>query len=123
MEAYSQESWEKASDAHIARTIEKLRGKKQTNMAKVADMEMEIRHVASPMELSVEIKIKLIDSALELIRELKLEPEKSSDEEDAYNAALGFLAIQYNDQCRVEIALPKEPPGKSVEPVVHMRAH
>ena len=92
-------------------------------MAKVADMKMEIRHEASPMELSVESKIKLIDSALELIRELKLEPEKSSDEEDAYNAALGFLAIQYNDQCRVEIALPKEPPGKSVEPVVHMRAH
>ena len=81
---------------------------RERQMAKVADMEMEIRHVASPMQLSVEIKLKLIDSALELIREFKLEPEKSSNEDDAYNAALGFLAIQYNDQCRVEIALPKE---------------
>ena len=87
-------------------------------MAKVADMEMEVRQ-----ELSVEIKLKLIDSALELIREFKLEPEKSSAEEDAYDAALGFLAIQYNDQCRVEIALPNEPPGKNAQPVVHMRAH
>jgi hypothetical protein len=78
-------------------------------MAKIADMEMEVRHVASPMELAVEIKLKLIDSALELIREFKEQPEKSDAEQDAYDTALAFLSIQYNDQCRVEIALPKEP--------------
>lgn len=120
MEAYSQESWEKTSDAHIARTIEKLRGKKQTNMAKVADMEIEFKQSE---------RIALIDSAVELVKIFaNRRPTIAGDtifdiEQPLYKAALEFLQMQYELERPCVHIKTMEPPGKSVEPVVHMRAH
>ena len=60
-------------------------------------------------------RIALIDSAIELVKIFaNRRPTIARDtifdiEQLAYKAALEFLAIQYNGQCRVDIALPKMP--------------
>jgi hypothetical protein len=80
-------------------------------MAKAADMEIEVRHIASPMELGVEIRLKLIESAHELIRELGGRSFNVSDrDEQAYESALAFLQMQYElEKPVVVIPSLKEP--------------
>ena len=82
-------------------------------MAKVADIEVEFKQSE---------RIALIDSAVKLVtifsnreptllppQEYGSKPSLTTEESQAYRSALEFLAIQYNGQCRVEIALPKMP--------------
>ena len=96
-------------------------------MANVSDMEIEIRQSE---------RIALIDSAVELVtifanREPTLlpspeygsEPSLATEEAQAYRAALAFLQMQYELEKPCVHVKTNEPPGKHVEPVVHMGAY
>jgi len=65
-------------------------------MARLEDIKMEVRQIASPVELAVEVRLKLIESAHVLIRELGGRSFNVSDrDEQAYESALAFLQMQY----------------------------
>ncbi len=84
---------------------------KEIGMARLEDIKMEVRQIASPVELAVEVRLKLIESAHELIRELGGRSFNVSDrDEQAYESALAFLQMQYElEKPVVVIREPKEP--------------